>query len=46
MILTGFTDEATSDLAGQIRITQELGWQYILPGQLALKTSMIFQKKI
>jgi sugar phosphate isomerase/epimerase len=29
MILTGFTDEATSDLAGQIKVTKELGWQYL-----------------
>ena len=29
MILTGFTDEATNDLDGQIKVTKELGWQYL-----------------
>ena len=29
MYLTGFADEAATDLAGQIRATQELGWKYI-----------------
>lgn len=29
MILTGFTDEASSDLTKQIQVTQELGWKYI-----------------
>ena len=29
MYLTGFADEATPDLAGQIRATQQLGWRYI-----------------
>ena len=29
MKLTGFADEAAKDLAGQIKATQELGWQYI-----------------
>jgi sugar phosphate isomerase/epimerase len=27
--LSGFTDEASSSLAGQIKITQELGWNYL-----------------
>ncbi|MFK7937091.1 MAG: sugar phosphate isomerase/epimerase family protein [Saprospiraceae bacterium] len=27
--LSGFTDEAANDLAGQIRATQELGWEYL-----------------
>jgi len=27
--LTGFTDEAASDLAGQIKVTQALGWDYL-----------------
>ena len=29
MILTGFTDEASSDLSKQIQVTKDLGWQYI-----------------
>jgi sugar phosphate isomerase/epimerase len=29
MIFSGFADEAAPDLAGQIKATQELGWQYI-----------------
>lgn len=29
MKLTGFTDEAASDLAGQIKVTKTLGWDYI-----------------
>lgn len=29
MILTGFADEAGTDLATQIKATQELGWDYI-----------------
>ena len=29
MKLTGFADEAASDLAGQIKATQELGWDYL-----------------
>ncbi len=29
MYLTGFADEAASDLAGQIRATKELGWRHI-----------------
>ncbi len=29
MYLTGFADEAASDLDGQIRATKELGWKYI-----------------
>ena len=29
MYLTGFADEAAKDLAGQIKATQELGWQHI-----------------
>jgi len=29
MYLTGFADEAASDLPGQIRATQELGWRWI-----------------
>ncbi len=29
MYLTGFADEAASDLAGQIRATRALGWKYI-----------------
>jgi len=29
MILTGFTDEASSDLNKQIQVTQELAWNYI-----------------
>jgi HK97 family phage major capsid protein len=29
MFLTGFADEASSDLAVQIKATRELGWQYI-----------------
>ena len=29
MKLTGFADEAAKDLAGQIKATHELGWQYI-----------------
>lgn len=29
MYLTGFADEAAADLAGQIRATRELGWQFI-----------------
>ncbi len=29
MILTGFTDEAASDLAGQIKVTKALGWDYM-----------------
>ena len=29
MYLTGFADEAANDLAGQIRATRELGWQFI-----------------
>jgi sugar phosphate isomerase/epimerase len=29
MYLTGFADEAASDLAGQIRATRALGWRYI-----------------
>lgn len=29
MYLTGFADEAATDLAGQIRATRELGWQFI-----------------
>ena len=29
MILTGFTDEASSNLAEQIRVTEELGWDYL-----------------
>ena len=27
--LSGFTDEASSSLAGQIKVTQELGWNYL-----------------
>jgi len=29
MYLTGFADEAASDLAGQVRATRELGWEHI-----------------
>ncbi|MGD9938985.1 MAG: sugar phosphate isomerase/epimerase family protein [Clostridia bacterium] len=29
MILSGFADEAASDLAGQIRATKKLGWKHI-----------------
>ena len=29
MTLTGFTDEAASDLAGQIKVTKALGWDYL-----------------
>jgi len=29
MYLTGFADEAAADIAGQIRATKELGWEYI-----------------
>lgn len=29
MILTGFTDEASSDVNEQIRVTKELGWKYL-----------------
>ncbi len=29
MKLTGFTDEAASDLAGQIKVTKALGWNYL-----------------
>ncbi len=29
MILTGFTDEASSNVLRQIQVTKELGWQYI-----------------
>lgn len=29
MYLTGFADEAASDIDGQIRATKELGWEYI-----------------
>jgi sugar phosphate isomerase/epimerase len=29
MYLTGFADEAASDIAGQVRATRELGWKYI-----------------
>ena len=29
IILSGFTDEAAADLAGQIRITQQLGWSHL-----------------
>ena len=29
MKLTGFTDEAAPDLAGQIKVTQALGWEYL-----------------
>ena len=29
MKLTGFTDEAASDLAGQIKVTKALGWDYL-----------------
>jgi sugar phosphate isomerase/epimerase len=29
MILTGFTDEASAQIAEQIRITQELGWSHL-----------------
>lgn len=29
MKLSGFTDEAASDLAGQIKITKALGWDYL-----------------
>lgn len=29
MYLTGFADEAASDIDGQIRATKELGWKYI-----------------
>ncbi len=29
MKLTGFTDEAASDLAGQIKVTKALGWKYL-----------------
>lgn len=29
MILTGFTDEASSDLSKQIKVTKDLGWQYL-----------------
>ena len=29
MKLTGFTDEASSDLSQQIKITKELGWKYL-----------------
>lgn len=28
-ILSGFTDEASSDILDQIRVTKELGWQYL-----------------
>lgn len=27
--LSGFTDEASSNLAGQIKVTKELGWKYL-----------------
>ncbi len=29
MILTGFTDEASNDLDQQIKVTKELGWEYL-----------------
>lgn len=29
MKLSGFTDEAARDLAGQIKVTRELGWSYL-----------------
>ena len=29
MKLTGFTDEAARDLAGQIKVTKALGWEYL-----------------
>lgn len=29
MILTGFTDEASSDVIQQIQVTKELGWNYL-----------------
>ena len=29
MKLTGFTDEAARDLAGQIKVTKTLGWEYL-----------------
>ena len=29
MKLTGFTDEAASDIAGQIKVTKALGWDYL-----------------
>ncbi|OHD82100.1 MAG: hypothetical protein A3J97_09115 [Spirochaetes bacterium RIFOXYC1_FULL_54_7] len=29
MILSGFADEAATDLAGQIRVTRKLGWSHI-----------------
>ena len=29
MKLTGFTDEASSDLSKQIQVTKELGWEYL-----------------
>jgi hypothetical protein len=29
MYLTGFADEAATDIDGQIRATKELGWEYI-----------------
>lgn len=29
MKLTGFTDEAAADLAGQIKVTKALGWDYL-----------------
>jgi len=29
MYLTGFADEAATDIDGQIRVTQNLGWKYI-----------------
>ena len=29
MKFSGFTDEAADDLAGQIRVTKELGWRYL-----------------
>ena len=28
MYLTGFADEAASDIEGQIKATKELGWKY------------------
>ena len=29
MMLTGFTDEASSDVSQQIKVTEELGWEYL-----------------
>ena len=29
MFLTGFTDEAGSDFAVQLKVTRELGWKFM-----------------